>query len=114
MNYLILTAEKYSNAVTNIVGLMLNKFADGFSHQKGAIYGFGENQSMDTKTVLKISNLDEEQLKALDSVQIHNQGEERSVGLFNYEINIRGKSELETASRCMVLKSADILLKKTP
>ena len=89
---------------------MLNKFAEGFSHQKGAIIGFGENQSMDTKTVLKISNLDEEQLKALDSVQIHNQGEERSVGLFNYEINIRSKSELETAFHCMVLnKSADII-----
>ena len=69
---------------------------------------------MDTKTLLKISNLDKEQLKECDSVQIHNLWEERSVGLFNYEINIRDKSELETASRCMVLKSADILLKKTP
>ena len=38
-----------------------------------------------------------------DKVQVHNIGEERNVGLFNYEIVIRGKKNFEAASRRTIL-----------
>ena len=45
-----------------------------------------------------------------NKVQVHNIGEERSVGFFNYEIGIWGKKNIESASRKMVLnKSHDLL-----
>ena len=54
----------------------MKKFAGGFAHQKGVIFGFG-HQKDDTKTVLKISNLDQDSLNKLNKVTIHNLGEER-------------------------------------
>ena len=48
-----------------------------------------------------------------DKVTVHSIGEERSVGLFNYEIGIRGKKTLETASRKMILNRANELLTKS-
>ena len=63
----------------------------------------------DTGTVLKICDLNDENMDQLDSVQIHNLGEERSVGFINYELDIRGKQNLESVSRKMVLnKSFDL------
>ena len=52
------------------------KFANGFAHQKGAIFGFGHQKDDDTKTVLKISNLDQDSLNKLNKVHIHNLAEE--------------------------------------
>ena len=44
------------------------------------------------------------------SVPIHNLSEERSVGLVNYGMQIRGKNNLSTVSRNIVLnKSFDVL-----
>lgn len=58
---------------------------------------------MDEKT---ISKLDE-------NVKVHNIGEERNVGLINYELSIRGKENLGSASRKVVLKrSADLIQEK--
>ena len=40
--------------------------------------------------------MSEDQLKILDdNVQVHNLGEERNVGLVNYELSIRGKTILK-------------------
>ena len=92
-------------------------FADGISLQKGAIFGFGPNKDEDTGTVLKLSSLSQEEVQKMDDgkVQVHNLGEERTVGCFNYEISIRGKSNLETASRNIVLnRSADLIAKVDP
>ena len=44
-------------------------------------------------------------------VQVHNIGEERSVGLFSYDIRIKGKKNVET-SRKMILYQVSDLLKK--
>ena len=64
----------------------------------------------ETKTVLKISHLDEESLKKVNKAPIHNLGEERAVGMINYELQIRGKPNLNTSSRNLVLnKSLDII-----
>ena len=91
--------------------------ADGFSLQKGAIFSFGPNKSNDTGTVLKISDLTTAEIKEMDDkkVQVHNLGEERTVGSVNYEVSIRGKSHLETESRNIVLnRCADLLDKADP
>ena len=43
-------------------------------------------------------------------VPIHTIGEERSVGFFDYEIGIRGKKYVESASRKMILnKTSDLI-----
>ena len=94
--------------------LSLKKFAQGFALQKGRIFGFGENANDDTGSVLKISALSAAELEEIDQnkIQVHNIGEERSVGLFNYEIGIRDKKNIEAASRKMILSKASDLLKK--
>ena len=90
--------------------MLLKIFADGFEYQEGAILGFGERKDADTGTVTKISTLSEEKMEILDNVQTHNLGQERNVGFVNYELGIRGKHNLEAASRKMVLnKSADLI-----
>ena len=49
-------------------------------------------------------------MEKLDNVPIHNLIEERSVGLVNYGIQIRGKNNISTVSRNIVLnKSFDFL-----
>jgi len=53
--------------------------------------------------------------KKLNKASIHNRNEERSVGFINYEFSIRGKQNLESASRKMLInKSIDIALKVEP
>ena len=59
---------------------------------------------------MKISGLDEEELNVLNTVQVHNLGEERNVGLFNYEISIRGKKNFEAASQKLVLNKSNDLI----
>ena len=70
------------------------KFVQGFWHQKGAIFGFGEKVNDDTGSVLKLSTLNEDEVEKMNEVQVHNIGEERSVRFFNYEIGIRDKKML--------------------
>ena len=46
------------------------------------------------ENVVKICDMSEDQLKILDAnVQVHNLGEERNVGLVNYELSIRNSKE---------------------
>ena len=105
-------AEEFKTSVSNIIELIMMKFADGFAHQKGAIFGFGHQKDDDTKTVLKISNLDKDSLNKLNKVPIHNLGEERAVGMINHELQIRGRPFLETCSRNLVLNRSHDLIKK--
>ena len=107
--YLEIVAKEYKREVCQLLQILLKKFAYGFQFQKGAIFGFGEKKDEDTGTVLKICQLGEEKVEVIDNVQIHNLGEECSVGFINYELDIRGKQNLEAVSRKMVLnKSADL------
>ena len=100
--------SEYKSEVVSLLKLMLPKLADGIS-TRGKIFGFGpeaESQS----TTFKISSATNEELHKLDTTATHNLGEERSVGLMNYELGIRGKSNLETSSRKLILnKSFDLL-----
>ena len=86
--------------------------ADGFALQKGAIFGFGPTALDPTQNnILKISNVDDKTLSELDrNVQVHNIGEERNVGMVNYEFSVRGKSSLDAVSRKVVInRSSDLI-----
>ena len=66
----------------------------------------------ETGTVCKISSFSNEEINVMDKnkVQVNNIGNERSVSFFTYEISIRGKRKVDSASRKMVLnKSHDIM-----
>ena len=88
----------------------MKKFADGFAHQKGAIFGFSDKSCRDTGPVLKIFNLDEEELNVLNIVQVHNLVEECNVRLFNYEICIKEKKIFEAVSWKLVLSKSNDLI----
>ena len=108
--------KQYSDEIASILKLALKLFADGFAVQKGAIFGFGKQIDDQTGTKLKISAASEEIMKKLDSkhVPLHNLGEERNVGLTNYEINIRGKRNLSSVSKKIVLNRSIDLLEENP
>ena len=108
--------KKYPNEIEKIIRIALEKFADGFHHQKGAIFGFGKNADEATN-VFKISTATPEELEMLDTyVDPHNIGAERDVGSFNYACTVRvGSRNLESASRKVVIKSsADVLDRVSP
>ena len=88
---------------------MFNKICRWFCPPK-KIFGFSDKSCRDTGPVLKMSDLDEEELNVLNTVQVHNLGKERNVGLFNYEISIRGKKNCEAASRQLLLKKSNDLI----
>ena len=87
--------------------------AKGFSEQQGAIFGFGPKATEDTRTVLKMTTVEEPKRRKLSKAPVHNLNEERSVGFINYEISIWGKRFLETASRKMLINKCKDILKKT-
>lgn len=96
--------------VTQLLHIILPRLAEGFSDQRGAIFGFGPNAEEDTGTILKIEGISQAKRMKLMKAPIHNLNEERSVGFINYEISIRGKQYLEAASRKMIInKSSDLL-----
>ena len=106
---------EYPQEIEKIMSLALKEFASGFSHQKGAIFGFGPTAAEDTGHVLKISTLSEDEMKVLDKVMVHNIGEERNVGLCNFEVSLRGKENLTSVSRKMILnRSADLIDEREP
>ena len=73
-----------------------------------------KKRSDDTGTVLKLCVLDDEKINQLNQVQIHSLSEEQSVGFVNYELDIRGKQNLESVSSKMVLnKSDDLAIKNS-
>ena len=79
------------------------------------IFGFGPKAEDDTGKKLKICKVKDDVLQKLDDfVQSSNIGEERNVGIFNYEVDIRGKKNLESASRKVILnRSQDLLQENT-
>eukprot|EP00111_Clytia_hemisphaerica_P014148 TCONS_00041682-protein len=110
------TITKYPKEIERFVRIALEKFADGFHHQKGAIFGFGKDADQKTN-VFKVSKATTDQLAKLDAhVDVHNIGEERNVGSFNYACTARvGSRNLESASRKVVMKSsADVLKRVVP
>ena len=108
--------SEYKKEIKQFLTILLPRMAAGLSEQRGALFGFGPKANEDTGSLLKISQIEDEDIKKkLNKAMIHNLNEERSVGFINYEICIRGKQNLEAASRKMVInKSIDIALKAEP
>jgi len=105
--------QEYPDEISDLLSLMLSRIADGLSIQKGALFGFGEHANDSTGTLFKICSATPEELIKLNKTSITNLGEERSVGSINYEISIRGRKNLEAASKKLILnKSFDLIEKK--
>jgi hypothetical protein len=103
--------------VTHLLQLFHPRLAKGFSDQRGALFRFGPHQDEDTGKLLKISEFikDDANRQKLNKAQIHNLNEERSVGFINYELSIRGKNNIEAASKKMVInKNIEILKNINP
>ena len=115
LQYLEDTIQVYPTEISSLISQAKEMMAEGFSHQKGAIFGFGDNADADTGTKLKICTAPKEIMSKLDThVETHNLGEERNVGMTNYEIMIRGKKNLQSASKKIVLNRSMDLIEKNP
>ena len=76
--------------------------------------GFGPKVNENTDTIVKVCELNEGKRRKIDDTPLHNIKEERNVGFINYEVKIRGKKELESASNLVINKSIDILMESSP
>ena len=92
--------ELYSKEVISILRIILPMFANGFSVQRGKIFGFGPNSEDDTKNFFKISLVSGAKKQKLDKAPVTNLVEERSVGYVK---------ELESASKKMTIKKFDLI-----
>ena len=93
-------SSQYKDDVLTILKSLLPRIAESFSTQRGAIFGFGPLPEEDTGGLLKVSHLhDSEKHNKLLLAPVHNLSEERSVGSIGYELSIRGKNHLESASK---------------
>ena len=81
-----------------VLKICLKKFADESEKQEGSVFGFGNIAHNDIDSVLKICQMRDPTF--LKRVPILNLEEEKSVGLFNYEIGVGGQHNL--AQRCRV------------
>ena len=62
LDELLMFCQQYPNEIIQILEISLKKFAQGFAHQKGAIFDFGEQAKNNTGSILKIYALDEAKL----------------------------------------------------
>ena len=76
----------YPKEIEQLIQVFLPHRDEGFSKQRGAIFGFGPEKDSDTGPLLKICNLDESKRRKLNMAPVHNLYEERSVGFINYEL----------------------------
>ena len=107
--------QLYRKEISHLLKLFLPRLAKGFSDQRGALFGFGPQKDDDTGKLLKISDFiknDADRLK-LNKAQVHNLNEERSVGFINYELAIRGKNNIEAASKKMIINKNIEIVKNT-
>ena len=77
--------------------------------QKGAIFGFGQSADQPTGAVLKLATLKDKAILA--DTPVHNLGEERSVGMINYELNLRGRKNISSCSENLVLNKSEDLIR---
>ena len=89
-------------------------FVDGFSVHRRKIFGFGPNSEDNTNNVLKISSVKGPNKRKLDKAPVTNLAEQQSVGYINYKLkNIRGRKQLESAPKKMVIKKSFDLIEKS-
>ena len=88
--------------------IILPALTKGFEHQKGAIFGFGEEDKESDHALSKMNP------EKLENAPIHNLDAERSVGFVNYELSRRGAKELGAVSSIQVKAKAKDLIEKRP
>ena len=108
-------ATEHQDQIIALINMMTAKIADGFDLQRGAVFGFGTHADDDKGSLFKISEATPREKDDLEKATVHNLREERNVGSINNELKIRGKRNLESASRKLVLnKSFDLVMKADP
>ena len=95
--------KAHKDEIINLIKLFVSKIADGFDTQKGSIFDFGTHAEDEPESVFKISSATQNVEVKLEKAVVHNLTEERSVCSFNNEIKMRGKRNIKSASRKLVL-----------
>ena len=73
--------DMYSKEILNLLPIIIPKIVDGFSTQRGTLFGFGPNVEIETVNLLIISNVIGDMKWKLDKAPVHNLSEECRVGL---------------------------------
>jgi hypothetical protein len=98
------SVETYKVKVVAVLSILLPRLADGFFVQRGDVFGFGNLDPNSSKLVTKHA------IQSLNKAPIHHLDSERSVGSINYELGIRGATEINAASTNFVKsKSYDLV-----
>ena len=100
--------EQYRSDVVSTLNILLTRLAEGWSRQRGEVFGFGNIEPKESNSsLIKIKDIDQDNLK---EAPVHNIDSERSVGKVNYELKLRGAKQLKLASSSMVKASASDLM----
>ena len=89
--------ETHRQELIDLLKIILPRLAKAWDVQRGEQFGFGDSQ--DSESSLVIADMNQNKLK---SAPINNLDAERSVGSIQYELNIRGKKNLQAASSAHV------------
>ena len=74
--------QQHPSEIEQILSISWQKFAKGFSHQKGAIFGFGKNANNDIGSVLRISQLEETEIEHMNQSKVERkEGRKKCMGL---------------------------------
>ena len=99
-----LVVDAHSDRIVRLLALCLPKLSEGFQRQRGDVFGFG---TFDPESSLLVSKLDQTKLL---KAPINNLAADRHVGSVNYELKIRGATQLTAASDSIVkAKSIDLV-----
>ena len=94
----------HSEKIVDVLSLILPELAQGFFVQRGDVFGFGPFDPDSDKLVTRID------LQKLNQAPINNLDSERAVGSVNYELGVRGATQLKAASDALVKnKSYDLI-----
>ena len=85
--------------VVDIPTTLLPMLTEGFSIQRGLLFGFGTKTNESTGVTLKLCAASATIKEKLNQAPIHNLNEEKSVGIITHEVNIRSPNQLEPASK---------------
>ena len=91
------TINEMKPQVIKLLKVILPQLADGFKNQKGDIFGFANQYAKESQ--YSFSKMDQAKL---EKAPMHNLSAERSVGFLNYELKLRGTTQLASASSAQV------------
>ena len=96
--------DEHGDKIVEVLSLILPELAQGFFVQRGNVFGFGPFDPDSDKLVTK------QDMQILNQAPINNLDSERAVGSVNYELGVRGATQLQAASDALVKnKSYDLI-----